>query len=160
MAVLAARFFLKEDSLGKLTGNNVYVVSPEIDMQRYFTILKAEPDSKNSKQMIIKVKEDLTKNEDGLVGKSLLIDEDAAKNVFDEVSRAEDELIGLEVVDENGTSFGKVEDVSGSSAQKHLVVSYEGKELLIPLVDEIVKSQSDKKILVDLPEGLIDLNEA
>ena len=160
MAILATRFFLKEDSLDKLVGNNVYVVSPEIDTQRYFTILKVELDSKNSNQMIIKVKEDLTKNEDDLVGKSLLIDEDAAKNVFDEVSHAEDEMIGLEVFDENGTSFGKVEDVSGSSAQKHLVVNYEGKGLLIPLVDEIVKSQSDKEILVDLPEGLIDLNEA
>ena len=56
------------------------------------------------------------------------------------------ELIGLEVHDETGRVWGKIEDVITRIHQPLLVVQHEGDELLIPAVHPIIRQ-------VDVPAG-------
>jgi len=69
------------------------------------------------------------------------------------------EIIGYTVNDSQKGNIGKIEQVLEAREQDLLQISYLGKELLIPAVDEfIVKLDRRRKILfIDAPEGLIDL---
>ena len=158
MAILAARFFLMEDSLNKLVGEELYLVSPEVDLPRSFKVSKCELAKNKTNQLNICIEEELPENSNELVGKSFLIKSNIANEIFGTSSGLEAELLGAEVFDLNDRLIGKVKDVAGTSAQKHLVVSSGKKELLIPLVDEFIKVQKDNKIVMDLPKGLEELN--
>ena len=71
------------------------------------------------------------------------------------------ELIGCSVRDVNGELLGKITDVMRILGNNQLVVTGPHGEFMIPAVEAICKSVSiaEKEILVDLPEGLIDLNK-
>ncbi len=147
-----------EDSLKKLVGEDLYIVSPEVDLPRSFKVSECEIVTKKNNQLNICFEEGLPENSNEMVGKSLLIKADVANKIFGTSSGLEAELLGAEVFDLNDRLIGKVKDVAGTSAQKHLVVSSGKKELLIPLVDEFIKVQKDNKIVMDLPKGLEELN--
>jgi len=69
------------------------------------------------------------------------------------------ELKGLEVIDKQRGSIGKIAAILETGANDVLIVKSEhGEEILIPMVDEIViEVDPDKKVcLVDLPPGLIE----
>jgi len=70
------------------------------------------------------------------------------------------DLVGCEVKDTHGHVLGRVTDVEGPLEQSRLVVARERGELLIPMVEGMVVriSAEDREILVDLPEGLAELN--
>ena len=71
------------------------------------------------------------------------------------------EIVGFNVVDSRaGNIIGKVENVNLSTINTLLEVrSNEGKEILIPAVDEIINHiDADKReITVTLPEGLLEI---
>lgn len=70
------------------------------------------------------------------------------------------DLIGCEVFDEEDKHLGKVSDVFNTGANDIYAVSApERKDLLIPVTDETVISVDieNKKIIVNLPEGLEEL---
>jgi 16S rRNA processing protein RimM len=69
------------------------------------------------------------------------------------------EIIGFSVEDENHGNIGIINDVLELPEQSLLQIFYKKKEILIPIVDEIVKSvDSDNKIVyISAPEGLIEL---
>lgn len=71
------------------------------------------------------------------------------------------DLIGCEIVTGNGT-IGRVEDVDTSRGATPLLVVHDaaGNEVLIPLVKNYLRKVSidGKRIEMDLPEGLLDLN--
>lgn len=71
------------------------------------------------------------------------------------------EIVGFNVVDISaGNIIGKVENVNLSTINTLLEVrSSEGKEILIPAVDEIVISVDARKkeIVVALPDGLLEI---
>jgi len=71
------------------------------------------------------------------------------------------DLVGCEVRDVRDRVIGTVTRVDGPLERSHLVVDAERGELLIPLVDGICArvDPPNRVIIVDLPEGLIDLNE-
>jgi 16S rRNA processing protein RimM len=70
------------------------------------------------------------------------------------------ELVGCDVHDRNGASIGKVAAVEGSIERSHLVVQGRRGEVLIPLTAEMVSVDlPSKRITVDPPEGLLELNE-
>lgn len=71
------------------------------------------------------------------------------------------ELIGCSVRDVNGEVLGKITDIMRILGNSQLVVTGPHGEFMIPAVEAICKSVSisEKEILVDLPEGLIDLNK-
>jgi 16S rRNA processing protein RimM len=71
------------------------------------------------------------------------------------------DLIGCSVEDIHGTRLGVVEEVLRIAENNQLVVKGLGREYLIPAVRSICIriSVEDKQILVDPPEGLMDLDK-
>lgn len=71
------------------------------------------------------------------------------------------DLIGCEVRDTAGQRIGQVGDVEGTMEMSRLVVDGVRGEILIPLVADICVAVdvAARTIVVDPPEGLLDLNE-
>jgi 16S rRNA processing protein RimM len=97
---------------------------------------------------------------DRLAGLDVLIPEDALK------PRPEGEfflfeLVGCAVVDGQGKMAGRVSDVLSVGPGELLVVEREGREILIPFHESVCVEVDvpGKRICVDPPEGLLDLNE-
>ncbi|MDB5281866.1 MAG: rimM [Bacteroidota bacterium] len=69
------------------------------------------------------------------------------------------ELIGYKVSDEVAGELGLIEDVFENPGQILLSINYNGKEIMIPFVDDFVLELNKRKhtILFSLPEGLLDL---
>jgi 16S rRNA processing protein RimM len=69
------------------------------------------------------------------------------------------EIIGYQVTDQSQGEIGIVKDLMTRPMQEILVVENPLGEILIPLTDQILVSidRSARQILIDAPEGLIDL---
>ena len=69
------------------------------------------------------------------------------------------EIIGFTVEDVNFGKVGIVKSVNDSTAQALFEIDRDGIEILIPMNDDFIKKVDKKKkhILLDTPEGLIDL---
>jgi 16S rRNA processing protein RimM len=70
------------------------------------------------------------------------------------------DLVGCEVRDVNGTVVGRVTGVEGSLERSRLIVVGDRGEVQIPLVAEICirVDTTDRRIVINPPEGLIELN--
>src|SRR5713226_5063425 len=70
------------------------------------------------------------------------------------------DLIGCRVETTTGAAIGVVTDVEGTMARSRLVVDGAAGEVLIPLASEICPEihPAGKRIVIDPPDGLIDLN--
>jgi 16S rRNA processing protein RimM len=66
---------------------------------------------------------------------------------------------GFTVIDANRGETGTVRDVLEMPQQSLLVIEFNGKEILVPIVDEIIKKvdRTNKVIYIEAPEGLIEL---
>ena len=69
------------------------------------------------------------------------------------------EIIGFDVIDKEKGNIGKCVDFMEVSLQPIMHVDYNGKEILIPAVDEIFDTvdREHKTIMISAPEGLIDI---
>jgi 16S rRNA processing protein RimM len=69
------------------------------------------------------------------------------------------QLIGSEVFLKSGDLVGVVDEIVKLPGQDLLSVNKDGKEVLIPMVKQIIVSIDikTKKIVVDPPEGLFDV---
>ncbi|UOG73976.1 ribosome maturation factor RimM [Hymenobacter tibetensis] len=69
------------------------------------------------------------------------------------------DVIGYLVVDEQLGELGAVETFYELPQQDLLAMRYKGQEVLIPVVDELIlrADQANKKLYVQLPEGLLDV---
>jgi 16S rRNA processing protein RimM len=69
------------------------------------------------------------------------------------------EVIGFSIEDKNFGIVGKIKGINDATAQALFEIDREGIEILIPMNDEfIVKvDREHQTIIVDTPEGLIDL---
>jgi 16S rRNA processing protein RimM len=70
------------------------------------------------------------------------------------------ELVGFSLQDAEGKSIGEIKNVLDAGAQDLLSVMHpEGKEILIPLSDELItKLDKEAKVLVmKVPDGLVDV---
>ena len=69
------------------------------------------------------------------------------------------ELTGFSVIDAKMGNIGILESVLDQGPQAIFQIMNNKKEILIPITDEIVKKvdRQKKRILVDAPEGLIDI---
>ena len=69
------------------------------------------------------------------------------------------EVIGFAIEDENFGPVGTITGINDTTAQALFEIERDGKEILIPVNDEfIVKvNRTNKTIIVNTPEGLIDL---
>ncbi len=69
------------------------------------------------------------------------------------------EVIGFTLMDEVHGNIGVVKAVNDSASQELFEVEKDGKELLIPISDDFIKEvdRDNKIILIETPEGLVDL---
>ena len=69
------------------------------------------------------------------------------------------EIEGYTVIDANRGETGTVRTVLEMPQQALLAIDFNGKEILVPIVDEIVKKidRKTKTIHIEAPEGLIEL---
>lgn len=69
------------------------------------------------------------------------------------------ELLDFLIIDESLGALGKVNRLYDETNQDILGMLYKGKEVLIPLVDDIILSvdKENQQIQVNLPEGLLEL---
>ena len=72
-----------------------------------------------------------------------------------------DYFIGFELHDSDGQRVGEITDVDEQTENAIFIVDREGAELMVPASDElIVEFDLEKKVMVmDLPQGLLDLND-
>lgn len=69
------------------------------------------------------------------------------------------EVVGFKVIDSKRGNIGKIESILDIHPQALFQISFKGKEILIPVVNEIIESvdRKNKTIFVDTPEGLIEM---
>ena len=69
------------------------------------------------------------------------------------------EVIGFKVKDTQKGDIGTLSGVNDQTAQALFVIDFNGTEILIPINDQFIKEVNRKEsfILLDTPEGLIDL---
>ena len=69
------------------------------------------------------------------------------------------EIIGFQVVDASFGTVGTIIGVNDHTAQHLFVIDRDGIEILIPINDQFIKeiNRTSKEILLDVPEGLIEL---
>ncbi len=68
------------------------------------------------------------------------------------------ELIGYRVVTDKGAAIGEVGDIMDFPANDVIQVSYEGREVLIPMIPQVINSvdHESRQITITLMEGLLD----
>lgn len=64
------------------------------------------------------------------------------------------DLVGKNVVNQNGDARGKVLEIKELPQCDYLVVQYNGKNLLVPFIDEFVLDVTDNDIVINEIEGL------
>ena len=69
------------------------------------------------------------------------------------------EVIGFTAIDESFGEIGTIKNVNDTTSQAIFEIEREGKEILIPIIDDFIKKldRDQKTILLQVPEGLIDL---
>lgn len=69
------------------------------------------------------------------------------------------DVIGFQMIDKNFGEIGKLKDIYDHTPQHIFVVDHQGKDVLVPINDELIVKldKSNKTIHLDLPDGLIDL---
>ena len=71
-----------------------------------------------------------------------------------------DYFIGFELQDADGKRVGEITDVDEQTENAIFIVDRDGDDIMVPATDDlIVEFDLDKKVMVmDLPQGLLDLN--
>jgi 16S rRNA processing protein RimM len=69
------------------------------------------------------------------------------------------EIIGFTLFDQTNTEVGLIKSINDATAQALFELEIDGKEILVPIVDEWILEvdRENKAILVEIPDGLIDL---
>lgn len=69
------------------------------------------------------------------------------------------EIIGYKVIDQSKGEIGFIKNINDSGVQALFEIDFDGKEILIPVVDEWILevNKKEKFIKTKTPEGLIDL---
>lgn len=81
---------------------------------------------------------------------------------YDAEVEEEDSLIGYTIIDRNYGVLGKVIDIDDQTANVLFIVEYNDSELMVPAAEDLVEAIDDeeKTIIMNLPQGLINLDEA
>jgi 16S rRNA processing protein RimM len=148
--------------LKHITGSNDWlkaddVLFIELRKESYIPHFVVQCKASNDEEYIVTM-EDISAVEEAkkLVGRPVYVKEDIL------VGTAKDSpllWIGFNLVDKQKGSLGPIEDVMQVSGQWLAKITIEGKEVLIPLVEQMLIEVNvrNKYIRMDLPEGLIDV---
>ncbi len=69
------------------------------------------------------------------------------------------EVVGYSIVDQDDTDCGVVKEVNDQTAQHYFILDLDGKEVIIPIIKDWILevNRDDKKIKMQLPDGLLDV---
>lgn len=92
-------------------------------------------------------------------GSELMLAEKDVATYFKKSADDFAEIVGYTVLNTENNPLGTIEEVMESPAQTLISIMVDGKEALVPLVEDFIVSINKKKkeIVLDLPEGLLDL---
>ncbi len=135
----------------------------------YMSLKKAEPIpffieemEVGSHEITIKFEDTTTRNEaEQLRGATLFFEKD---KVADYVAEMEDEgwefLVGYTVIDSHDVVLGVIEEIFYFNSNDLAKIIHNGHEVLIPLHEDLVEllDEAQKIIVMDLPDGLLDLS--
>ncbi|MCK4562075.1 MAG: 16S rRNA processing protein RimM [Flavobacteriaceae bacterium] len=70
------------------------------------------------------------------------------------------EIIGFTLEDVNYGEVGKITSINDKTAQDLFVIEKGDSEILIPMIDDFIQKidRKNKKVIVETPEGLIEMN--
>ncbi len=68
------------------------------------------------------------------------------------------ELVGKEIVDTSGTLLGVSNRILTTSGRDLLIVQNRGRKYMVPIVGDFIQSIDNKRVVLDLPPGLLDIN--
>ena len=99
------------------------------------------------------------KEADLMIGKSVYLPLDQLPKLDDDQFYFH-EIIGFKVIDYVLGPIGIITGVNDASSQVLLEVEHNDRQILIPLVDELIQQldKKQKQIYLYIPEGLLDLN--
>ncbi len=130
-----------------------------VEMQKgsYIPYFVAECKTTSPKEFILNLEElDKVDNAKKLVGKSVYVDE----TVLAAYAKISPLLwIGFTVTDVHKGLLGPMDDVMQTPNQWLGKITIDGKEVLIPLIDNFIKDVNikSKRLIMELPAGLIDV---
>ncbi len=87
-------------------------------------------------------------------GDYLYISEEDREDL-DDGSHYYDEIIGKKVINQNGEEKGICNDILDLPTCRYLSIDVNGKEKLVPMIDEFIKEINDDYIIVNEIEGLL-----
>jgi 16S rRNA processing protein RimM len=142
------------------------------ELDSFYLLSQKTPAPENINEFKVKVKKPHKKGL--IIGTPQIQDRTAAENMIghwfyisEEILISEDdssefylkEIMGFEVRDQQLGVVGKVHGFSSNGEQDLLVLKHNGKEVLIPLIEEfVIEIDFDRGLIeMDLPEGLLDL---
>ncbi len=69
------------------------------------------------------------------------------------------EVLGFELKDTEGNPVGTIKEINDQTTQHYFITKLEGKELIIPIIKDWIKTvdRAEKMIVMELPEGLLDV---
>ncbi|MCF0209878.1 MAG: 16S rRNA processing protein RimM [Bacteroidales bacterium] len=69
------------------------------------------------------------------------------------------EVIGFSIEDSKKGNLGTIREIFDNMTQPLMAIDHDGKEILIPIIDEVIKEvcREEKLIKIEAPEGLIDI---
>jgi 16S rRNA processing protein RimM len=112
---------------------------------------------KNNNFIIVKF-EDINDEFDvnQLIGKGCYISSEKAPKNNELLIRS---YIGYSIIDSRRGNIGVIEDITSNTAQNIFQINFEGKQILIPIVEEFIKKIDKEKntIYLNVPIGLIDI---
>jgi 16S rRNA processing protein RimM len=99
------------------------------------------------------------KQADTMIGKSVYLPLDQLPKLADDQFYYHD-IIGYKVIDSIQGQIGTITGVNDTSSQVLLEVEYDDRQILIPLVDELIQQldKQQKQLYLSIPEGLLDLD--
>jgi 16S rRNA processing protein RimM len=108
--------------------------------------------------------EDTDTREDAqfLAGKTVFLrqqDLSAPEPTDEDDEVALEDLVGFRIVDLTYGDIGEIEEIAELPEQLMAILTYHEREVLIPLVDDLIEEihLSKKTVTMDLPEGLLEL---
>jgi 16S rRNA processing protein RimM len=94
-----------------------------------------------------------------LVSFELYLPLETLPEIEDEANFYFHEIIGFQIIDENKGILGKIESIYQYPQQDIISMNFQGKEVMIPINDAIVKkvNRETKEVFTNLPEGLLEV---
>lgn len=148
--------------LKHVVGNSIWmhkdnILFIELRKDSYVPYFVKEARATGDEEYIVNVEDtDTVEAAKKLVGKQVYVKEDILQGKADSSPLL---WIGFSMVDKKLGALGVIEDVMQTGAQWLAKIQVNNKEVLVPLVDELVLDVNIKNrfVRVELPDGLIEL---